>query len=177
VFDLPGGGTARVSWGKGIRKNTATSYVAVFEGEEVGERAPWIEKWGSDIAGRESGRSRIFHAKIGVGAIDKALAYVESIGGRTTHKTSRSHYEKYRDMARRADVTLLESTSFGTGEQLGRLYKADPLLNNIPLRKFDVYYIWTARIEGGPRSLSENTCMYKHLLIYEVLGYTPEFTD
>ena len=82
VFDLPGGGTARVSWGKGIRKNTATSYVAVFEGEEVGERAPWIEKWGSDIAGRESGRSRIFHAKIGVGAIDKALAYVESIGGK-----------------------------------------------------------------------------------------------
>ena len=81
TYALAGGGTARISWGKGIRPNTATSYVAVFDGGGTKKHAAWIERWGSDIAGRETGQSRIFHAKIGVGAIDKALAYVKSIGG------------------------------------------------------------------------------------------------
>ena len=91
------------------------------------------------------------------------------------HQTTKRHYEKYRDMAERACITLRDSTSFGTKERLERLYKADPLLNNIPLYRFDGYYYWTRQIDGGPESLAENLCMYKHLLVYEVLGCVPEF--
>jgi len=92
-------------------------------------------------------------------------------------KTTKAHYEKYRDMAKRARITLLGSTSFGTKERLERLYRADPLLNNIPLYRFDRYYFRTRRIDGGPRSLAENVCMYKHLLTYEVLECTPVFVE
>jgi len=105
---------------------------------------------------------------------EKAMSRKREIG---KHKTARAHYEKYRGMAKRTGVSLLKSTAFGTKEQLERLYKADPLLNNIPLYRFDAYFVFAPRIDGGPVSLAENTCMYKHLLIYEVLGCVPEFVE
>jgi len=91
--------------------------------------------------------------------------------------TTRAHYEKYRDMAARAHVTLKDSTSFGTPDQLRSLYAKDQHLNNIPLARFDALYPWMRRVAGGPQSMAENCCMYKHLLIYEIIGAVPNFTD
>ena len=95
-------------------------------------------------------------------------------------KTTRQHYEKYRDMAKATGVTLKDCKAFGSKAQLERKFDADPLLNNIPLRKFDVYFSWVRRSRrnpNGPMSLAENCCLYKHLLTYEIIGAVPEFTD
>ena len=87
------------------------------------------------------------------------------------HKTTREHYNKYEAMRKAAHVTLVGSTLFGTREQLQVAYDLDPALNSIPLRRFDALY----RCRWSGFSLCENTCMYKHCIIYDVLQMTPEF--
>ena len=91
------------------------------------------------------------------------------------HQTTREHFEKYHHMAEAAHVSLASCMAFGTKQEIVELHRADPILNNIPLYRFDVYFPYTRRLPGGPRSLAENTCLYKHLLVYEVLGCVPEF--
>ena len=96
------------------------------------------------------------------------------------HKTTEEHYNKFRDMASKAGITFKNSTLYMgfTKEQLLKLYMEDNLLNNIPLQDFDCLYLFlplhTKRIITN---LLYNVCVYKHLLIYEVLEATPIFVE
>jgi hypothetical protein len=70
----------------------------------------------------------------------------------------------------------ITTTIFGTKEELLRKYQADKNLNNISLARFDrLYYSLSPTARKEVRCLAENTCLYKHLIIYEVLGIEPEF--
>ena len=89
-------------------------------------------------------------------------------------KTTRQHYEKYKELAQKAGVSLKDCKSFGGKKKLTRLFLEDENLNQFPLQKFDVYFSFHLRTLKR-FSLAENTCMYKHLLIYEVIGAIPEF--
>lgn len=88
------------------------------------------------------------------------------------HKTRREHYNKYKKLAEINHVSLKKSNIFPLKDELMKLYLQDKYLNNIPL------YIFDGLLKPGLHlTLAENTCMYKHLLIYEVLGLEPEFVD
>ena len=97
-----------------------------------------------------------------------------------TKNTTKKHYEKFRDMAKVAGLTYRNSNTYMgfTKTQLLELYLQDNNLNNIPLRDFDCIYLhlpsYTRKIITN---LADNCCVYKHLLIYEVLETTPIFTD
>jgi len=98
------------------------------------------------------------------------------------NKTTRSHYEKYKEMARDCHVTFKnkEFPMDRTKETIIELFKRDNHLNNIPLYEFDSYFYVGKFYHGRewiPSSLAENVCMYKHLLIYEVVGAEPVFVD
>lgn len=109
------------------------------------------------------------------------------------HKTDRSHYERYRDLAKQAGVTLVNTRDF-----LGRshvacnqalagevgcrkcwrcMYLLDNALNSVPLREWDIQLMGLWRYQGRVyvKTLSEGVCMYKHLVIYEILGAEPVF--
>lgn len=109
------------------------------------------------------------------------------------HPTTRSHYEKYENLRKNMGVKL-DADSLRmfdlfepTVDWLAVLYVYDDgLLNRIPLKVFDgFYYIMRGRLKASLRetkwaesvgySLAENTCLYKHCLIYQVLGLEPEF--
>lgn len=99
---------------------------------------------------------------------------------RTTgkNKTTREFYDKYAKMVKDAHISLKGSKTFGTKEELFQKYKKDPHLNNIPLRKFEsLYYSLLPSARKFVRSPAENTCLFKHLIIYEVLGMGPEFVE
>jgi len=97
-----------------------------------------------------------------------------------TKKTTKEHYEKFRDMAIGAEITLkrLPKPLGYSVEELRKLYIEDNNLNNIPLIELDSFYLclpsYTRKIITN---MADNCCVYKHLLIYEVLGATPIFTD
>lgn len=87
--------------------------------------------------------------------------------------TTRAHYEKYRKMVLDNYRDLPNLSGKG---KLTELFKEDHLLNNIPLVEFDrLYKSWATKT--GPKSLAENVCMYKHYIIYFVIGAKPLFTD
>ncbi len=92
------------------------------------------------------------------------------------HKTSRAFYEKFEAMKKAAHVTLVGSTLFGTREELQAKYALSPALTNIARYRFDVFYGFHQH-KGVVNSLADNLCMYKHCILYEVLGLTPDFTD
>lgn len=98
---------------------------------------------------------------------------------RTTHQ----HYEKYQAMLENLHINLIGSKCFPSKDRLVELFILDPALNNILLKKFDGFYPSLRMYqrdkvkEFGPHSLAENTCLYKHALIYQVIGAEPEFTD
>jgi len=92
-----------------------------------------------------------------------------------TNITTKEHYDKYSVMVKKAGLSLKDSALFGTKELIKSKFISDPNLNNIPLSHFDALFAWNRRLPNGPKSLSENTCMYKHLLIYEVLNAKPIF--
>ena len=97
-----------------------------------------------------------------------------------TKKTTKEHYEKFRDMSQRAEITLKRlSKPLGYSvEELRNLYIEDNNLNNIPLIELDSFYLclpsYTRKVITN---MADNCCVYKHLLIYEVLGVVPVFTD
>lgn len=94
-------------------------------------------------------------------------------------KTTKEHYDKYHKMAEDCNISFNGKSLFMgyTMSQLEKKFAESRYLNSIPLNEFDVYfYLW--RMKGvGPRSLAENTCMYKHVLIYHVLGILPDFQE
>lgn len=95
------------------------------------------------------------------------------------HKTKREFYEKYKKLAEINHVSLKKSAIFPPKDELMKLYLQDKHLNNLSLNIFDRLFI-AGRMyhpKTWPVSLAENTCMYKHLLIYEILGLEPEFVD
>jgi len=119
------------------------------------------------------------------------------------HRTTKEHYEKYRDLAKRAHVTLLN----GNGKFLGIsntpceqalagardetrvgaivgcmgcwlcMYRIDQSLNSVPLKKWDmlVWSFWDCQGRKIITNLGDGICMYKHLVIFEILGATPVF--
>ena len=97
-----------------------------------------------------------------------------------TKTTTKEHYEKFRIMAEEAGITLKRlSKPLGYSvEELRKLYIEDNNLNNIPLVKLDSFYLclpsYTRKIITN---MADNCCVYKHLLIYEVLGVVPVFVD
>lgn len=94
------------------------------------------------------------------------------------HKTTEEHYNKYKDMASRAGISFKNKEDYMgfTKEQLLKLYIEDNLLNNVPLRDFDsFYFFYLSHTKKIITNLADNTCVLKHLLIYEVLGVTPIF--
>ena len=97
-----------------------------------------------------------------------------------TKTTTKEHYEKFRIMAEEAGITLKRlSKPLGYSvEELRKLYIEDNNLNNIPLVELDSFYLclpsYTRKIITN---MAYNCCVYKHLLIYEVLGVVPVFVD
>ena len=97
-----------------------------------------------------------------------------------TKNTTKEHYEKFRDMAEKAGITfkgVSEPLGYSV-EELRKLYIEDNDLNNIPVLEWDSFYLclpsYTRKIITN---MADNCCVYKHLLIYEVLGVVPVFTD
>ena len=95
------------------------------------------------------------------------------------HKTTRAHFEKYEAMKKAAGVTLVGTTSrcaFGTVEEIEAAYRLDPTFcRSYSFDDFDRFFYLHKR--DVVTSLAENLCMYKHYMLYEVLGLVPEFTD
>ena len=91
-------------------------------------------------------------------------------------KTTRDYFEKYCNMRARTGVSFLNSNLMGTKEELTRMFKEDPALNQIPLKKMDAYYPIYKDLWPG-LSMAESVCLIKHSLIYQVIGAVPEFTD
>ena len=95
-------------------------------------------------------------------------------------KTTKEHFEKFRDMANEAGISFKRSKEYMgfTKEQLLKLYIEDNNLNNIPLIEFDSYYLVLPNcVRKIVTNFADNCCLYKHLLIYEVLGIIPVFTN
>jgi hypothetical protein len=90
------------------------------------------------------------------------------------HETTREHYEKYQKMAEKFELSL-KGSYWPSKRRLVELYMEDKHLNNISLSRFDRFFELTRTVKGGPKSLAENVCMYKHQLLYGVLGLTPKF--
>ena len=114
-----------------------------------------------------------------------------------THKTTKEHYEKYRDLAIEARVTLKNSRDFlgyrnvPCNQSLaGKLdgacfgcwrckWMIDKALNCVPLHIWDmmVYSHWGLHGRSVVKTLAEGVSMYKHLVVYEIVGAEPEFVD
>lgn len=94
-------------------------------------------------------------------------------------KTSKAHYKKYAKMAaaRGLNCSGMDWRGPLTKERLLKLLEEDQHLNMLPLSFLDSYYPWHRNKPGGPFSLAENCCMYKHALIYGVAECEPEFEE
>ncbi len=92
--------------------------------------------------------------------------------------TSKAHFDKYAAMVVAMNLRVIDYNFFGTKKKLTQLFQDNEYLNNIELKRFDAMFPFNAsrKIAGGPVSLSDNTSMYKHFLIYHVIGATPIFT-
>lgn len=95
-------------------------------------------------------------------------------------EVKRSHYDKYSAMAKVRGVTLSEDSLrfFGLSsvEQLACLFVKDRHLNNISMARFDsLTASYNAMRPQSRLTLAEGCCLYKHLLIYVVLGVQPIF--
>ena len=97
-----------------------------------------------------------------------------------TKNTTKEHYEKFRIMAEEAGITLkgYQKPLGYSVEELRKLYIEDNNLNNIQLVELDSFYLclpsYTRKIITN---IADNCCVFKHLLIYEVLGVVPVFVD
>ena len=90
--------------------------------------------------------------------------------------STRRHYEKYEELSKKLNVTVHEDylqSAFDVKNKkhLLLLFTEDPDLNNIPLHIFDnlYFYLRSIRRDMGI-SMAECCFLYKHLLIYHVLG-------
>ena len=95
-------------------------------------------------------------------------------------RTTKEHYEKFRNMASNAGLSFNNGSNIFymgyTKKELLTIYNNDPLLNFISLIKFDgMYFGLTRQAKKYITNLADNCCVYKHLLICEVLEATPIF--
>lgn len=95
------------------------------------------------------------------------------------HKTTKEHYEKYKQKVEDAHIYLDGHCLGYDKEYLQRFYDRDPILNNIPLHEWDqiVYAYWHYQGKEVIQTLAEGVCAYKHAVVYQLLGAEPEFTD
>ena len=91
-------------------------------------------------------------------------------------KTTRDHFEKYCFMRNKTGVSFLNTTLFGTKEELIRLFNEDPNLGQIHRGKFFAYHSHYSTLWPGLTS-EDTICLIKHSLIYQVIGAAPDFTD
>lgn len=101
--------------------------------------------------------------------------------------TTHQHYEKYAWMARACSLTLKDTRIHWIVRAVRRIRNIDHditgrelivLLNRrTSLHHYDWLYPYHARKPGGPQSLADNVCMYKHLIMYESLNAESVFTD
>ena len=95
------------------------------------------------------------------------------------HKTTEEHFLKYAALAKQAGVAL----KGGTIEKefnLEAIYKKDKALNDSRLNQYIEGFYPVGRWmhpQVWPRSDAENTCMYKHLILYELLKLEPVFCE
>jgi len=97
-----------------------------------------------------------------------------------TRNITKEHYEKFRDMAEKAGITfkgVSEPLGYSV-EELRELYIEDNNLNNIPSIGLDSFYLCLPSYKRKTiTNMGDVCCVYKHLLIYEVLGVVPIFVD
>jgi len=92
------------------------------------------------------------------------------------HQTSYKYWLKYHDMAVYCGVSLKNSVMREfQKDYLEERYAEDRALNTIPLEFFDRMWVFLRQLDQGPKSLAENTCLFKHVMLYEVLELVPEF--
>lgn len=106
--------------------------------------------------------------------------------------TTREHFEKYRDLAKKLHVTFDTGSDFmniptrcglpSKVQHSGRccwthLFQRDPNLNNISLSRWDSYAISLKVYNPLARGLSiaESVCLAKHLVVYQLVGAVPIF--
>jgi len=84
------------------------------------------------------------------------------------HETTKEHFEKYRDLAKRLgnDWSNLSSILGLNKEQMIEKYLEDKYLNSIPLKQWDNL----ALCQNCAGSLAEKVCLVKHLTIYHFIG-------
>ena len=88
------------------------------------------------------------------------------------NETTKEHFDKFEAMSDHVDFN---PNIWPKGESLKKLFLEDKHLNNIPLGSFDRFFNPPIKGTQGPKSLSDNTCVLKHILIYKVLGCEPIF--
>lgn len=105
------------------------------------------------------------------------------------HRTTKEHYEKYRDMATAAGVSLDTDGFMGfrhepcESERCGEcwmcMYMINKHLNFVPLKEWDaiVRSYWACQGRGIIGSLGDGVCVYKHLVLYQILELEPEFAE
>lgn len=89
--------------------------------------------------------------------------------------TTRDHYDKYRRIRSEwglSNEQALRVSGLMDAEEVKQYLLRDVNLNNIPMVRFD-----SANIRRNGYSLSDNTCAYKHVLIYGVVGAKPLFCE
>ena len=95
------------------------------------------------------------------------------------HKTTRAHYEKYKQMLEDAHIKLDNYFLGYDKEYIAEMYNTDPALNTIPLHEWDiiVFSYWAYQGRKIIKTLAEGVCTYKHAVVYQLLEAEPEFTD
>lgn len=93
--------------------------------------------------------------------------------------TSLDHFNKFKDLAKEAGLSYVNiQYVFGYDKSYFlRKFEADHNLNNIPLSFWDSLGISATVYNPRLRSLSlcEKVCLFKHLVIYQMLEVTPIF--
>lgn len=99
--------------------------------------------------------------------------------------TTFDHFVKYEQLRRKLNVSLLESKSFSpqvfndrTVEEWTIAFKFDRNLNGNNIKPTDFDWAWhyhAGKVSGY--SLAENCCLYKHCIIYQMVGAVPVFDD
>ena len=97
------------------------------------------------------------------------------------NKSTKAHYQKYSEIAEILHMSYKNKTSMFdfSADELIEKFKEDKNLNNIPLGKWDTQasFIPNIKYNGFILSLAEKVCVLKHLVIYDIIGATPELRE
>lgn len=79
---------------------------------------------------------------------------------------SKEHYNKYEELCNKYGIKWTSPSLVDSVEDLKQLYDQDPLLNNIPLKRWDMLANCFLLFNKRTRlSLAEAVCMQKHAAI------------